>query len=470
MRKNVVVLVSIIAFLLAACSNNEQQSQNNQGQPEGNEEQKITTNNSNADEDNDEKVNKTSSGTSALADVPKLPATTSDLIHQEPGKYADQEPYADGVEEKVIEDLSKLDPLPQDADEKTKKLYFRYMYSLIAQDFEDPQNLINKWEYSASGNPDLPDSKYQFKDNYNVEVILDASGSMAAKVNGKTRMELAKQSIQNFLSDLPEEANISLRVYGHKGSGSDSDKELSCNSIEQVYSFDQYSKEKFSEALNQFEPKGWTPIADALKASQQSMSQFDPSASTNLIYLVSDGIETCDGNPAKIAKNFSESTTQPIINIIGFQADPKAQKQLKKVAQASNGMYSTVNNQKALEEEFDRAEEVLEAWEDWKEDAMSEAEYAETDNYFDILGFTNDWYYKHLDQSNKITAVMNLAEDAEILTYDQISEMEKWDSQISDLAEKSSKEIENQLENISAKKLDRFKKSIKEKFSEKTDK
>ncbi|QGS68314.1 hypothetical protein CV093_06075 [Oceanobacillus sp. 143] len=41
----------------------------------------------------------------------------------------------------------------------------------------------------------------------------------------RTRMDLAKEAIQQFVENLPEEATISLDVYGHIGTGSNADKE-----------------------------------------------------------------------------------------------------------------------------------------------------------------------------------------------------------------------------------------------------
>ena len=46
----------------------------------------------------------------------------------------------------------------------------------------------------------------------NVAILLDASGSMKEKVDGQVKMELAKESIQRFVAELPEGTQVSLRV------------------------------------------------------------------------------------------------------------------------------------------------------------------------------------------------------------------------------------------------------------------
>ncbi|WP_433746767.1 VWA domain-containing protein [Falsibacillus pallidus] len=317
--------------------------------------------------------------------LPETPKTTRDVINQLPGKYANQEVLDDKVEPKVIEDIKNLPPMPKGVTEDDYDKYYQYIYSLAANDFPDPEDLVKKWKFSMYGNSDLQDPKYHFKDNYNVEVILDSSGSMAKKVGGKTQMELAKEAINDFASSLPKDVNISLRVYGYKGTGSDSDKQESCSSIKQVYGFKGYNQSEFNQAMDRFKPSGWTPIAQSLKESFESFKGYDQKTNTNLIYLVSDGIETCDGDPVKIAKEFADSNVSPIINVIGFNVDSKAQAQLKQVAETSDGIYTTVTNKDQLSAEFDRAQDILERWESWKSDALSDADGQRVDNDFDIL-------------------------------------------------------------------------------------
>ena len=73
------------------------------------------------------------------------------------------------------------------------------------------------------------------------------------------KMNLAKAAVERFASSLPENAKVSLWVYGHKGSNSKKDKQVSCKSTEEVYPLGTYQEEKFSQSLDQFQATGWTP-------------------------------------------------------------------------------------------------------------------------------------------------------------------------------------------------------------------
>ena len=128
--------------------------------------------------------------------MPELPTTAEDLITQSPGKFADQEILSDEIASKVKEEIKDLPPLNENPSEEELNEYMKYIYSLVATDFQDPNDLLNKWEFSMSGNPDLPESRFQFKDNYNIEIILDSSGSMANTINGKNHDGISQRIYQ----------------------------------------------------------------------------------------------------------------------------------------------------------------------------------------------------------------------------------------------------------------------------------
>lgn len=460
-RKLTLLILLIIVLVLAGCSqkNVDNSSEDHHEKKQPKNEQSIESSGN---------VSKQETTTKIFDNLPELPTTAEDLITQSPGKFADQEILSDEIASKVKEEIKDLPPLNENPSEEELNEYMKYIYSLVATDFQDPNDLLNKWEFSMSGNPDLPESRFQFKDNYNIEIILDSSGSMANTINGKTMMDLAKESINNFLSSLPKEANISLRVYGHKGSGADSDKALSCSSIEQVYGFGPYKQTEFNQSLNKFKPSGWTPIAKALEESKQSLAKFDAKTNTNLIYLVSDGVETCDGDPVKVAKSFASSNVAPIINVIGFNVDSEAQKQLKQVAESANGIYTTVTSGDQLKKEFQRAEEVLKNWERWKKDSIRSAEALRVDNSFDILGLTNDWGYRATRQNLNIGYMLSILRDEGKITFKQEDQLKKIRKNIGELVIQTKKEMEENLKEINIKEIEDLKKKINEKYNTNT--
>src|SRR5215207_9299304 len=77
----------------------------------------------------------------------------------------------------------------------------------------------------------------------NVEFILDASGSMAELVPGadnQTRMDAAKEAMREVIEQLPDRdgLNVGFRVYGHKGSNSEADRDVSCTASDLMVPMD----------------------------------------------------------------------------------------------------------------------------------------------------------------------------------------------------------------------------------------
>ena len=83
---------------------------------------------------------------------------------------------------------------------------------------------------------------------------------------------------------------------------------------------------------------------------------------TNIVYLVSDGISTCDDDPVAAAKALYDSDITPIINVIGFNVDNDGQRQLKEVAKAVEGTYQDVQDAASLQKELDQANEIAKQW------------------------------------------------------------------------------------------------------------
>lgn len=268
----------------------------------------------------------------------------------------------------------KLSELPADAKEEELE---SAILQLIREDYHQEVETFASFDPTVHIDQESPNEEVEkptaeaAASTTHFAILLDASGSMNAESDGTSRMELAKGAIGDFIEILPEKSTVSLRVYGHEGTGTDEDKEKSCNSTETLYN-GQMDQEEFSNALEEVSPAGWTPIANALKESEKDI----PDAATNaIVYVVSDGIETCDGDPVAEAEQLNKQGVQPIINIIGFQVDDEAQKLLKQVAEAGQGEFTYAGNKQDLEdywqEEYDRMQT---AWEEWQQEGMKKAD------------------------------------------------------------------------------------------------
>src|SRR5262249_46815388 len=148
-------------------------------------------------------------------------------------------------------------------------------------------------------------------------VLLDGSGSMKDKWGEQTKFELAKTLLLHVVDSI-EKANprveFGLRIFGHQYPKS----EHNCLDSKLEVSFAKKNFEKLKTAMDNVHPQGWTPIAYSLA---QAITDFpNDSLSTNSIILITDGIETCKGNPCDVAQQYEQKrvSLKPFIIGLGF--------------------------------------------------------------------------------------------------------------------------------------------------------
>jgi Ca-activated chloride channel family protein len=127
--------------------------------------------------------------------------------------------------------------------------------------------------------------------------VLDASGSMLAPWEGRPRWDVAKEvltKIMDSVSRLPN-TQTALRIYGHQFSN----KDKNCKDSKLELNFSSNQGDAVKAKLNNTVPKGVTPIAYSL---EQATNDFPEDANMrNVIVLITDGIESCQGDPCAIS-------------------------------------------------------------------------------------------------------------------------------------------------------------------------
>lgn len=180
----------------------------------------------------------------------------------------------------------------------------------------------------------------------NVELILDVSGSMGQLVDtGETRMEAAKRVLNDVLAVVPEQPgiNIGLRIYGHEGDNSEAGRLVSCQSSELIVPVSGVDRAAIAQQVAPLVPTGWTPIGLSLERSAADFSTADTGA-TNAVVLVTDGLETCGGDPATAAAALLTGNENITTHVIGFALTPEEQQILENITSASGGKLLRADN------------------------------------------------------------------------------------------------------------------------------
>lgn len=178
-----------------------------------------------------------------------------------------------------------------------------------------------------------------------IELILDASGSMNAKLpSGETRIAAARVAVKEVLNSLPPGVRLAFRAYGHQYPTAKKE----CNDTQLLVPFGpaEQVKARVIEQSQRIEARGYTPITNVLEVAT---SDFGGDATgERAIILVSDGKETCAGDPCATARALKAANTGLVVHTIGFDVDLAARLQLSCVAQSTGGKYYDAADAKAL--------------------------------------------------------------------------------------------------------------------------
>jgi von Willebrand factor type A domain len=235
------------------------------------------------------------------------------------------------------------------------------------QNFYPPAQNMPQNNFPPNGYSPMPAQQ-------SVLIILDASYSMNERLDGKSKIQWAKDVVFDTLRSLPPNVNVGLRVYGHKlgngggmgggymfgrrfgGPGWGGDEEA-CRQSELLDPVQQNSRASIASQLVGIQAVGKTPIAYSLSQAVNNDLAGIPGKKT--IILVSDGQETCGGDPCNLAVDFVRSGVDVKINTIGLLTrDRVADDQLKCIALATKGKFYSANTSAELVRSMQESSQV----------------------------------------------------------------------------------------------------------------
>lgn len=159
-------------------------------------------------------------------------------------------------------------------------------------------------------------------------IVLDASNSMWGQIEGRHKIEFARDTLTNLLKTKPEQAaNITLITYGSQRKGD-------CNDIKTVPAG---NPETLLQQVEGITPKGRSPISAAITQAV---------AASHRILLISDGQESCDADPCATARQLKATYPDLQIHVLGFRDTPKSQ--LHCIADNTGGTFTLASSPDAL--------------------------------------------------------------------------------------------------------------------------
>jgi Mg-chelatase subunit ChlD len=171
-----------------------------------------------------------------------------------------------------------------------------------------------------------------------VEIVFDASNSMWGRIDGRPKIEIGKATLTDALGWLPSDLSLALRVYGHRYPR----ERRECTDSELLVAPGSGGRERIRAAIASFRPRGQTPLAYSLERVAQDLGGLDGERAS---VLVTDGIESCGGDPVGAARVLKGKGIT--VHVIGFglgHGDAADVASLRAIAEASGGRFLTASN------------------------------------------------------------------------------------------------------------------------------
>ncbi len=176
----------------------------------------------------------------------------------------------------------------------------------------------------------------------NVELLLDASNSMWGQIEGESKIAIAKTVLEQTIDGLPEKMNVGLRLYGHRYPLKD---DRACQDTELKVPIGPVNKVQLLDIIKKIQPRGKTPLVYSVL---QAGNDFQASQSGSII-LITDGIESCNGDINSIGPALKELGIELKLHIVGFDIkEAAARAELEAIAKSTEGTYLDAKDSQEL--------------------------------------------------------------------------------------------------------------------------
>lgn len=169
-----------------------------------------------------------------------------------------------------------------------------------------------------------------------IELVVDYSPSMGKWI------KLAKTVAISILPKIPPQTRTALRVFGQKAPGS------SCEATSKLTALASNNSNNIIKGLNSAKIGYLTPLTLALE--QTVYVDFKPLYRNfgKKIILITDGADTCGGNPCEFVKKLVKTRSDIVIDVIIIDGSDE----LKCLADETNGKYYKIKSEKEFVDAF----------------------------------------------------------------------------------------------------------------------
>lgn len=171
-------------------------------------------------------------------------------------------------------------------------------------------------------------------------IVMDGSGSMWGQIEGRAKLEIARETVAQVLTTLPEAQELGLMAYGHRVKGD-------CSDIELMVPVARGTGPEIAARVKAMNFLGKTPLSQAVRQAAEALRYGEEAAT---VVLVTDGLETCNADPCALGRELEASGLNFTAHVIGFGLTQAEGAQVACLAEETGGRYLPASDAKGLAE------------------------------------------------------------------------------------------------------------------------
>ena len=160
-------------------------------------------------------------------------------------------------------------------------------------------------------------------------LVMDGSGSMWGRIDGRPKLEIARETVSRVLGALDPSQELGLLAYGHRSKGQ-------CGDIELIVPPAKGTVPAIRDAVDSMRFLGKTLLTEAVRQAAEALRSTEGPAT---VVLVTDGIETCEADPCALAEELERSGVAFTAHVIGFGLTRDQGAQVACIAEKTGGRY-----------------------------------------------------------------------------------------------------------------------------------
>jgi len=190
----------------------------------------------------------------------------------------------------------------------------------------------------------------------NIDVIVDASGSMSAPfgATSQSKYDMLRESLYDIIYEVLQQQadfprNLAIRTFGTKWPASDNN----CEDTELIAPMGEPDLGKIRKLLDATKAQGTSPIALSLS---KAPGDFPAGGKADrVIVLVADGADNCGQDPCETVRKIEAGARKYVVHVVAFDVNPLDQEKLGCISKEGSGKFFFARNKNELRTSLNEA-------------------------------------------------------------------------------------------------------------------